>query len=232
MANIRNDISHTFTGEYMLSKALYLLSFQILFLFGCKDNEPVSANPSDKIEFVLPETLSSESFSYTIPIHHTDKYKDVNWEDISAYLGDYHPNNWIGNASFDGSSLYFTLPTEISTENIFTAYKNYNYNNLDCKPENLAVSRSSVRFFSTKNNRKQYELILGIPIVNNPDLFKKEFYIYFWTIEGTVTGKNAPYTCNFNTKPGWNITEIDGRNMTTIKHFQGETTFNVIKRIE
>lgn len=208
-------------------KALILLVMLPFLACSCKDEETISATPHKKITLNLPDTLVSETFAYSIPIHRTDKYKDVDWSNVAAYMGNWHPNNKIAQAILEGDTLSFYLPHRLSTADIFVPYKNLDYNNLECKPENLARSISKVRFFSTKNHKEQYEIILGLPIVNNPDMFKREYDVYFWDSKGTVTGSESLYKCDFVTKPGWNITERVEKQMAIVKNFAPETRFCV-----
>ncbi len=76
----------------------------------------------------------------------------------------------------------------------------------------------------------EFRIILGVPFVNNPDLFKKEYYLYFWSQQGVAEGMEYPYKCYYEVEPGWNITEFAGKNIVSVKNLYGEVMFCVSKR--
>ncbi len=220
------------TGLMKLKSLLFVLCLSAIVVACGDDDSSTSPTPTPKVTLNLPDNLVSMPFGYILPVNTTDKYKDVNWSTVSAYLGDYHPDNLLPGTSYDEitKKISFSLPTTISRNNTFIPYKNLNYNGIDCEPEDLARTISKVRFFSTDNNQKQYEIMIGVPVVSNPDVLTKEYHIYFWSGIGTATGNESAYTCNYTTKKGWNITEKDGNNLVIVNTFQGEIMFNVVTK--
>ncbi len=213
-------------------KSLLLIACLSVIFVACGDDDTATSPSTPKITLDLPTDLEGSTFSGAVPILYNEKYKDLDLSSVSAYLGNFHQDNYIAPANLiqnaSGSCLSFTLPARISTTKRFVAYKNLNYNNLDCNPENLGRTTSKVRFFSTTNGKKQYELMIGTPSITNPEVLTKEYHLYFWSDYGTATGTETPYKVSYAVDKGWNITEKDGNNLTTVAGFQGEVMFTII----
>jgi hypothetical protein len=213
-------------------KSLLFIGLLCLVIASCGDDDSSSSpNPTPKVTINLPENLSASDFSLQAAYYPNEKYTDLDLTTIKAYIGDFHPNNYIGSLERYSQNeieyLKVNLDGKISTKGRFTAYKNINYNGIECEPENIARSTQPVRFFSVVNNKKQYELRLGVPVVSNPDLLSREYLIYYWSENGTATGKESQYNCNYDVRQGWNITEKAGNSLVNITNIQGEVKFTV-----
>ncbi len=101
----------------MKVKTLSMVAFFLLALIACKEDDATGIKPSKQIEINLPSVIESKDFSKSIRIYHTDRYRDVDWENVEMYLGACVPDNKLGDTKYDGEYLSFVLPNSISTEN-------------------------------------------------------------------------------------------------------------------
>ncbi len=198
-----------------------LKSLQALLLFLClsmaivscgDDDSSTSPTISKKISINLDDNIYGKPLSIAVP------YTATGSQSVQAYLGDFHRDNFIAGlieTKINGEPAQaLILESGISTDNRFDAYKNLDYNNLECNPEDLARSKSYVRFFVVENDKKVKELVLA----SND----REYQIYFWSETGTAKGIETPYKVDYKVEKGWNITEKTDKNLIIIPNLMGE----------
>ncbi len=210
-----------FTKFANLKTMLLFLCLSLVVVACGDDDSSTSPTPTPKINLELDDYIEGIAMGFSIP------YSIESDQVIQAYLGDFHRDNYLTtlNKLNDSERFSINLDGEISTQDRFDAYKNLDYNKLECTPENLGRSKSYVRFFVVENDKKVKELVLATKLnENNPD-FDRLYQIYFWTETGTAKGIETPYNVNYNVVKGWNITEKTGNNLIRITEIQGETRF-------
>ncbi len=215
----------------MLFKKTNLKPAFLFFLIGfvlisCGNDD----NPSDPSQLGLPERIiSNNALTITAPIvWDALKIHDPNIRYVTAYLGDYAPENFLGTLRENNQSLEFPFPISLETKDRFIEYSSLSPNFITCNPSNLARSKSPVRFFTIKDDQKQYEVFLAQTNEENSSEFNKEYQIYFWSEKGTANGTENGYTCNYDVDKGWNITEIDGNHMRNAQSIK-ENLYFVIR---
>lgn len=204
-------------------KTLLLFLCLSLVVVACGDDDDSSTNPTDtkKVTVDLEDVVEAQPRIFKVAINEpTDSLV------VKAYIGDFHQNNYFATLGFGQDATKqniatITLGGDLRSE-YFIAYKNLNYDGLECVPENLARSTSHVRFFEVKDDQKGREFVIASKTNEDDTEFDKQYELYYWGSDGTATGIEIPYKVDYNVSKGWNITEKSGENLITIPNIQGE----------
>ncbi len=215
----------------MLFKLTNLKSLLLPILLGfviisCGDDE----NPAAPSQLGLPERIiSNNALTITAPIvWDALKIHNPNIHYVTAYLGEYAPENFLGTLREVDQNLEFAFPISLDTKDRFIEYSSLNPDSITCNPSNLSRTKSAVRFFTIKDDQKQYEVFLARTNEENSSEFNKEYQIYFWSEKGTANGNENGYKCNYAVDKGWHISEIDGNHMRNAQSIK-ENLYFVIR---
>ncbi len=203
-----------------------IITFICCILISCGSDDS-STNPN---EYQLPELIiSTNHLGVSVPIvWNSLEIDSPNLNNIAAYIGEYAPENYLGTLTKQGDNFSITLQLSLETKDRFIRYESLSPDSIVCNPTNLSRTKKPVRFFTIKDNEKQYEVFLEQTNKDDPNEFDARFEIYFWSEKGTASGHENGYICDYDVEKGWNVTMCDGDKLTNINSF-GENVFLVIR---